>query len=90
MTDNRSDRKIGWADQLVQEDAVLAALVNQEEVILQITELIHDLMNEQKMNRTQLAARMRKSKGHVSQLLNGEANMTLRTLADILFALKTD
>jgi len=58
-----------------------------ERLILDATELIVGLMERQGLSRTELAERIGKSKGHISQLLNGERNMTLRTLAEITHAL---
>jgi transcriptional regulator with XRE-family HTH domain len=58
-----------------------------ERLILDTTELILELMERDGVTRKQLADRIGKSKGHVSQLLNGDRNMTLRTLAEIGFAL---
>ena len=63
------------------------ALVNQEELILEFTETICFAMASQNISRTELGKRLNKSKSFVSQLLNGERNMTLRTLADVLGAL---
>jgi len=58
-----------------------------ERLILEATELILELMEDENVTRTELAERLGKSKGHVSQLLNGDRNMTLRTLAEISYAL---
>jgi transcriptional regulator with XRE-family HTH domain len=62
-------------------------LVAQETLILEATETIVDLLEQQRMTRQELAARLGKSKGFVSQLLSGERNMTLRTLADLGYVL---
>jgi transcriptional regulator with XRE-family HTH domain len=62
-------------------------LLEQERLILQATERIVELMQEQHVTRTQLAKRLGRSKGWISQLLAGEANFTLRTLADVFGAL---
>jgi len=58
-----------------------------ERLILRTTELILSMMNDEGVTRKELAQRIGKSKGHVSQLLNGERNMTLRTLAEMAHAL---
>lgn len=58
-------------------------LLAQERLILDATEAIVGLLDEQCISRQELAARLGKSKGFVSQLLSGERNMTLRTLADL-------
>jgi transcriptional regulator with XRE-family HTH domain len=62
-------------------------LVAEESLILDVTEKIHEQMEALGVSRAQLAERMGKSKAYVSQLLSGSRNMTLRSLADISFAL---
>jgi transcriptional regulator with XRE-family HTH domain len=57
-----------------------------ERLILDTTELLLALMEREHVSRTELASRIGKSKGHVSQLLTGERNMTLRTLAEVTHA----
>lgn len=59
----------------------------QERTILDATERICELMLKNKVTRSDLAYRLGKSKGYVSQLLDGERNMTLRTLSDVFVAL---
>jgi transcriptional regulator with XRE-family HTH domain len=63
------------------------ALLEEERLILDATESIHLLMDEQELNRAELARRVGVSKGHISQLLDGKSNMTLRTLARLMKAL---
>ena len=62
-------------------------LYQQECAILAATELICGIMEDNNVSRSDLAARMGKTKGFVSQLLDGSANMTIRTIADIFTAL---
>jgi transcriptional regulator with XRE-family HTH domain len=62
-------------------------LLAQERLILDVTEFIIGLMQEQDVTRAELAKRLGRSKGWISQLLAGEANFTLRTLADVFGAL---
>jgi hypothetical protein len=59
----------------------------QEKVILDTTELISRLMDVQRVSKTELASRLGKTKGYITQLLDGRTNMTLRTISDVLFAL---
>src|SRR5437588_12201455 len=59
----------------------------QERLILDATERICELMHEQDVSRTELALRLGKSKGYVSQMLDGTRNMTLRSVADFFLAL---
>jgi transcriptional regulator with XRE-family HTH domain len=62
-------------------------LLDQERLILYVTETIVGLLADSRTTRQELADRLGKSKGYVSHLLSGERNMTLRTLADLGHAL---
>ena len=64
-----------------------ARLAAQERFITEVTEAIWKAMEEAGVSKTYLASRMGATKGYVSQVLGGSRNMTLRTLADICFAL---
>ena len=68
-------------------DPEFRKLLAQEELILGVTETICELLENEKVSRKELADRLGKSKGFVSQLLNGGRNLTLRTVADILHVL---
>ncbi len=59
-------------------------LLAREEFILEVTEVLCKIMRDKDISRKQLADLLGKSKGDVSQLLNGERNLTLRTVADIM------
>ena len=78
-----SDFLARWAG----ESEANAKLVAEELLIAEVTEAIWEVMEERGCSKTELAKRMAASKGHVSQVLNGSRNMTLRTLADICHAL---
>jgi len=62
-------------------------LVQQEEMILEATELLYSLMEKTKITKADLARKLDRSKGFVTQVLDGSRNMTLRTLSDFGFAL---
>lgn len=62
-------------------------LLNQERLILEATELIHELLQAAGATRADLAERLGTTRGYVTQVLNGSRNMTLRTLADLAFVL---
>jgi transcriptional regulator with XRE-family HTH domain len=62
-------------------------LWQQERAIIEATERICELMEKQGVSRCELADLIGKSKSRVSQLLDGSANMTLRTLSDLYFSL---
>jgi transcriptional regulator with XRE-family HTH domain len=68
-------------------DPEFRKLLAQEELILEVTETICDILENEKVSRKELSDRLGKSKGFVSQLLNGSRNLTLRTVADILHVL---
>lgn len=50
-------------------------------------ELIWKLLVQRNMKQADLARRLNKTPAFVSQLLNGKANMTIRTLAEVMYAL---
>ncbi len=58
-------------------------LYAQEGLILEVTESIWDVLKDRGWQKQDLARALGCSKSHVTQLLNGGRNMTLRTLADI-------
>jgi len=63
-------------------------LLQQERTILEVTELICKLMQAGNIKKSELAERLGRSKGYVTQLLDGRANMTLRTISDVLSVLR--
>lgn len=62
-------------------------LLQQERTILEATELICALLEAQNVSRAELSRRLGVTKSAVSQMLDGEQNMTLRSLSDMLFVL---
>jgi len=74
-------------DEGTDRDLEFERLVEQESLILEATELLSKLMKDQGISKADLARELGKTRSYVSQLLNGGRNMTLRTLADLLFAL---
>jgi transcriptional regulator with XRE-family HTH domain len=68
-------------------DEEFRRLFAQEDLILEVTETLCELLEKEKISRKELADRLGKSKGFISQLLNGGRNLTLRTVADILHVL---
>src|SRR5687767_14347290 len=57
-------------------------LFQQERAIYEVTELLEALLLESGISRAQFAKRLGKTKGWVTQLLDGDANKTIRTVAD--------
>jgi ribosome-binding protein aMBF1 (putative translation factor) len=71
----------------VKEDRELAQLVRQEELILGVTELVLEKLEERGLSKSQLASMLGTNKSYITQLLRGSRNMTLRTVSDIFFSL---
>ena len=63
-------------------------LLREEALILEVTEAVSAVMQEEGISKSQLAKRMGKTKGFISQLLSGGRNLTLRTLAGLVDALE--
>ncbi len=63
------------------------AIFAQEKLIFDLTEELCRYMEENGVTRSELAERMGRTRGFVSQILNGGRNFTLRTLADVIRAL---
>lgn len=78
------DRELTTYEEMELEDA---RGLRQEELILEVTETMAKALEASGITQTELAARLGKTKGYVSQLLGGGRNLTLRTLADVADAL---
>ena len=63
------------------------SLLCQERLILDVTEQLAGALENSGVTRAELARRMRRTPGLVSQVLGGGRNLTLRTIADIAAAL---
>jgi transcriptional regulator with XRE-family HTH domain len=59
----------------------------QEKLILETTQIIATLMEEKGIKKSELAEKLGRTKGYITQLLDGRANMTLRTISDVMWAL---
>lgn len=60
-----------------------------ERAILEITELICQIMKNNKINKKELAIKLGRSQGHITRILNGSSDMTLRAITDIFWALNS-
>ena len=58
-----------------------------EDLIFEVTEAICKVMKEKRISRAELAEITGVSKSNITQLLSGDQNMRLTTIADLLFAL---
>lgn len=65
-------------------------LLRKEELILEVTESITRAMSAQKLTKAQLARRLGKTPGFVTQILSGGRNLTLATIAEVCDALRQD
>lgn len=64
-----------------------ARTLAEESLIVDVAEEIWQALNLAGLSKTDLAKRLNVSKPRITKLLDGSANMTLRTLADIAFEL---
>ncbi len=62
-------------------------LLRQEELILEATEGLASLMERQGVTKADLARRLGRTRGYITQILAGSRNFTLRTLAEVANAL---
>jgi transcriptional regulator with XRE-family HTH domain len=62
----------------------------QDMAMLVVTDALLRTMKAANITQADLAERIGKSRSHVSQVLNGRRNMTLTTLADILWACRVE
>lgn len=62
-------------------------LLRQEAFILEATEQLSEALENEGITKAELADRLGKTKGFVSQVLTGGRNLTLRTIADFSTAL---
>ena len=58
-----------------------------EGLIADTAQMISELLERKNLKQADLARVLKKTPAFVSQLLNGKANMTVRTLAEVLYAL---
>lgn len=61
----------------------------QEELILDVSEKLLELMEKKTFKKTDLAKVLNRSGAYLTQILDGSRNMTLRTLSDLAFAMKS-
>jgi antitoxin component HigA of HigAB toxin-antitoxin module len=76
--------------EVLMEDPEFQRLLSVEALVAKASEAIAKLMAEQNVSKADLARRLNKSRAWVTQLLSGKANMTVRTLAEVVYALDAD
>lgn len=84
MSDGMKDAK---EDSIRYKQDSYERLVQEESMILDATELVYGLLDSRGISKAELARRLDRSKGYITQLLDGSRNMTLRTLADVAHAI---
>ena len=62
-------------------------IYEQERLVVDTTELISSVMEATSTKRGELAHQLGRSKAYVTQILRGNQNLTLKTIADVFFAL---
>lgn len=73
-------------EQLIK-DKEFERLMAQEDFIMGVTENFCDILQDENISRSALAELMGRTKGFISQILNGGRNLTLRTMVDVAFCL---
>ena len=76
--------------EVLMEDPEFRKLLFVETLVAEAAEVIAGLMAEKNVSKADLARRLNKSRAWVTQLLSGKANMTIRTLAEVVHALDAD
>ncbi len=74
-------------DQILAERPEVQQTLERERAYMEAYMLIIKLMDEQDVSKAELARRLGRSRPYVTKLLNGSTNMTIRTIADVLFHL---
>lgn len=75
---------------VLMEDPEFRRLLSVEALVAEASEMIAKLMDEQNISKADLARRLNKSRAWVTQLLSGNANMTVRTLAELAYTLEAE
>lgn len=86
MKDGVHDMTKTFIEKLMSDDEG-RKLYFREDLIFEITESICKVMTEKGINKTELARLAGVSKSNITQLLSGDHNMQLATVADLLYAL---
>lgn len=74
-------------EQWLQESPQSARLFAEEKLILEATNALWASMKAKELTQTDIAQLLEVSKPHVSKVLSGHHNMTLRTLASLAYAM---
>ena len=81
----KGEGKAGWIDRQTRTPEA-RRLYEQERLVLWVSEALAQVMAESGLSKADLAERLGTSRAHITQVLNGSRNMTLRTVADLAWA----
>jgi len=73
--------------EMLMEDPEYRRLYAIEGLVADAAELVARLMKEENLTKADLARRLGKSRAWITQVLSGKANMTIRTFAELVYAL---
>jgi len=73
--------------EILMEDPEFRRLLTIEALVTEASEMIARLMAERNVSRADLARKLNKSRAWVTQLLSGKADVTIRTLGEVVYAL---
>lgn len=76
-----------WVEAEREKSPGFAARVEEERLVYSAAEILAEAMEAYGVRKSQLAAKLGKSKAYVTQLLDGGQNLTLRTLARVVYSL---
>src|SRR6266852_2277868 len=72
---------------VLSDEAASSRMIQQELAVSKVANMVKRLMKEKGTTNADLARKLGKDPGYVSRVLSGKMNLTLSTVADILWAL---
>ena len=84
-TSLEDESNAGWIDRQTHTPEA-RRLYEQERLALWVSEALAQAMAESGLSKADLAERLGTSRAHITQVLSGSRNMTLRTVADLAWA----
>lgn len=84
-TSLEDESNAGWIERQTRSPEA-RRLYEQERLVLWVSEALAQAMVESGLSKADLAERLGTSRAHITQVLSGSRNMTLRTVADLAWA----
>lgn len=84
-TSLKDDSNAGWNERR-DHTPEARRLYEQERLVLWVSEALAQAMAESGLSKADLAEKLGTSRAHITQVLSGSRNMTLRTVADLAWA----